>query len=244
VSLRTDGATRGDLAEATALVVTGGALLLMPVVAVLDRVDPGWLWVAIAGAGAGLLIAGLGVRWFLVDGPPLQSLPAEQVAGLGAEVPLPAAVRLIEARERTRAHGLRLVAVVAGLLLMLVDLGFLRWLVVGAFFASFAADQILLRPLRWILDDRGLRRDGRIGRRALAWSDVRAVWWRAYGDGAAAPFPSGERVIVEREGGDDLEFVFHRRGLGTEARAFVSALAPLVGDKLRVLQARKPTPQP
>ena len=72
--VRADGATRGDLAEATSLVVAGGVLVFMPLLAFLDRLGSFWVWVCAGGALGGAAIAGLGLRWFLVEGPPLVAM--------------------------------------------------------------------------------------------------------------------------------------------------------------------------
>ena len=239
--VRADGATRGDLTEATSLVVAGGVLLFLPVLAWVDRLGSTWVWLSVAGALGGAIIAGLGLRWFLVEGPRLVALGPDGEPRVYREEPieLPAGVRLVEMRSRLVAHGLRFSALAAGGLLVFVDLGPFKWLVLILFFVSFVADQLLLRPARWVLDDKGLTTRSLVGARAVSWEDVQSVYWRHYPDSDQPPFPSGERVIIER-GGDvpDLEFVFHKRGLGTQGETFVQALAPIVGERLRVLRPR------
>ncbi|MCO4769572.1 MAG: hypothetical protein KDA24_06030 [Deltaproteobacteria bacterium] len=239
--VRADGATRGDLTEATSLVVAGGVLLFLPVLAMLDRLGSTWVWLSACGALGGAIIAGLGVRWFLVEGPALVALgpDGEPRVHRAEPIALPAGVRLVEMRARLFAHGLRFTALAAGALLVFVDVGPLKWAVLLLFFVSFVADQLLLRPTRWVLDEAGLTSKSFLGRRSVAWTDVQSVFWRHYPDAAQPPFPSGERVIIEQEGDTpDLEFVFHKRGVGTAGVTFVQALAPLVGDRLRVLRPR------
>ncbi len=239
--VRADGATRGDLAEAASLVVAGGVLLALPVLSILDRLGSVWNWLCVAGALGGAIIAGLGLRWFVVDGPALVALNATEEPALRRPEPiaLPAGVRLVDARSRLRAHILRFVAIGSGGLLILFDLGPIKWAVLGLFFLSFVADQILLRPVRWILDEQGLSRSTWLGSTRLLWKNVSSLYWRHYPDAQQPPFPTGERVIIEQEGeGRDLEFVFHRRSTGTDGTLFVQALAPIVGTRLRVLRPR------
>lgn len=239
--VRADGATRGDLAEATSLLVAGGALVCLPLLAVLDRLGGTWVWLSAAGALGGAIIAALGLRWFLVEGPSLVAVGPEAEPSLtsGDPVELPAGVRLVEMRRRLLAHALRFAALAAGALVVFVDLGPLRWGVLGLFFLSFAADQILLSPARWVLDEQTLTQRSLLGTRTIRWDEVTAVYWRHYPGEVQPPFPSGERVIIERPGEDrDLEFVFHSRGRGTRGPRFVQALAPLVGERLRILRPR------
>ena len=146
----------------------------------------------------------------------------------------------MEAQTRLIAHAVRFLALALGALVAAVDLGPFRWVVIGLFFVSFVTDQLLLRPMRWIVDDTGLHRRGVFGTLDLPWSDVKGVWWRHYPDARKPPFPSGERVIFERrEGGRDLEFVLHERAVGTAGHLFVRAFAPRVGERLRLLCPRR-----
>ncbi len=101
---------------------------------------------------------------------------------------------------------------------------------------SFVADHILLRPQRYVLDERGLHPEGLLHGRAVAWDGVQAVHWRHYPGAARPPFPGGERLIVERRDADDREFVFHRRYGGTEAEVVVRAILPLLGERVRSLR--------
>jgi len=239
--VRADGATRGDLTEATSLVVAGGVLVFLPLLAVLDRLGSTWVWLCVGGALGGAIIAGLGLRWFLVEGPPLVSVSPDAEPRLERDTPieLPAGVRLVEMRSRLIAHGVRFAALAAGALLVVVDLGPIKWFVLVLFFVSFIADQFLLRPTRWVLDSKSLGRKSVFGERTVGWDTVKAVYWRHYLETAQPPFPSGERIIIERDGGEpDLEFVFHKRGTGTAGETFAQALAPLLGERLRVLRPR------
>jgi hypothetical protein len=236
--VRSDGATRGDKAEATALVVGGAVLLTLPFVVLLDRMAEGWFWVSLAAALGGAFILGLGVRWFATVGAPLVSAAAADhpLCALGP-VEIPINVRLVEARNRQRAHLLRFVALGSAVVLLVVDVGLLKWAVVGLFLISFVADHILLRPRRYVLDEAGLHGAGLLARK-VAWQGTASLWWRYYPDKARPPFPTSERLIVERDGGDDVEFVFHNRYGGTEASFVVRALVPVLGDKLKVLSPR------
>lgn len=235
---RPDGATRGDKAEATALVAGGAVLLVLPFLALLDRVADAWFWLCLVAAAGGAIILGLGLRWFATEGP---ALGAEAASGhpacSGGPVGLPVNVRLVEARNRLWAHGLRLLALGSALLLLVVDLGPARWAVVVLFLASFVADHVLLRPRRYVLDGEGLRGTAFLSRK-IAWQDVESAWWRHYPKGRRPPFPTSERLIVELRSGADLEFVFHRRYGGTDASFVVRAVQPLLGERLRVLSPR------
>ncbi len=236
--VRSDGATRGDRAEATALLVGGAVLLVLPFVAVLDRMGEVWFGVSLLAAGGGVFIGALGVRWFTTEGPALSTVGVDGHPGLAAQgaVALPATVRLVEATSRLRAHGLRFAALGSAVLLLVVELGDFKWAVVGLFGISFVADHVLLRPRRYRIDSDGLRAEA-IGTLKVTWADVGAVYWRWYPDDQRPPFPSGERIIVERgEAAVDLEFVFHRRYGGTDAALVVEALRPVLGDRLKVLQ--------
>ncbi len=237
-AVRADGATRGDKAEATALVVGGAVLLTLPFVVLLDRMAEGWFWVSVAAALGGVFILGLGVRWFATEGRPLASTPASEHPLCGPPpVEIPINVRLVEARNRQRAHLLRFVALGSAVVLLVVDVGPLKWAVVALFLISFVADHVLLRPRRYVLDDKGLHGAGLLARK-VAWEGTNAVWWRYYPEGSRPPFPTSQRLIVERSGGDDVEFVFHRKYGGTEASLVVRALLPVLADRLRVLSPR------
>lgn len=238
MSVRADGATRADLAEATALVVGGVALLLLPVLTLADRMAQGWFWLAAGCALVGLFVGALGIRWFLTEGPELTSLPAADDPDLQLEiaVELPINVRLVDARNRLRAHILRATALGGAALLMGLDLGVLGWVVIALFLASFAADHLLLRPHRYILDAQGLAADSLLGRERVVWSEVQALHWRHYPGDEKPPFPGGERLIVERESGDDREFVFNARYGGTDASLVVRAVLPLLHERVRSLR--------
>ena len=199
-SLRADGATRGDQAEATALVVAGAVLLVLPFVAVLDRMGEIWFWLSVLFALGGVFIGALGVRWFLTEGPALSANPAEShPACAGDPIEIPVNVRLVDARSRLYAHALRFSALGSAVVLLVVELG------------------------------------GLLKRRAIEWSAVSSLFWRHYPDDAQPTFPSGERIIVERNSGDDLEYVFNRKYGGTEAAVVVRALLPVLSDRIRIL---------
>ncbi len=238
--LRPDGATRADRAEAAALVVAAAVLLLLPGLAALDRLSPVWFGVTLAAAAGGVFIGVLGVRWFLVEGPPLvaQGADGHPVLATVRAIELPAAVRLVEARSRLRAHTVRFAALGSAVLLFVVEVGDLKWAVVALFALSFIADHTLLRPQRFVLNEQGLSPDGLLGRARCGWEDVEALYWRHYPGEERPPFPSGERVVVERTEGEDLEFVFHRKYGGTSAGELVRTVQPLLGDRVRLLLPR------
>ncbi|MCP4873261.1 MAG: hypothetical protein GY898_31595 [Proteobacteria bacterium] len=237
MTVRLDGATRADRAEATALLVAGAVLLMLPFVAVLDRMGELWFGVTLLAAGGGVFIGALGVRWFSVEGPPLAaSSPVGHRELPTMEIELPASLRLVEAASRLRAHGLRFAALGSAVLLLVVDVGDLKWVVVALFGVSFVADHILLRPRRFVIDADGLRPEGRGRGGGFRWEDVSAVYWRWYPADMRPPFPSGERIIVElEEQGLDLEFVFHRRYGGSDASMVIQAALPVIGDRIKVL---------
>jgi len=243
VSVRPDGATRGDLAEATALVIGGVILLPVPWFVYFDRLAAGWLYGSLLFAAVGLVSAAVGMRWFLVEGPALVAAAPGDVGLLRApgDVELPQSVRLVEARSRLLAHVLRFSAIGSGALLFAVSLGPLKWVVLTLFGASFVADQTLLSPFRWVVDKDGLSRRGLMGGTTVSWDEVGAAFWKHYPQGVKPPFPSGERLIIERPGGQDLELVFHRRQKGTDAAFFVRLIAPMIGDRLKVLLPRDPS---
>jgi hypothetical protein len=237
VSVRLDGATRADRAEATALLVAGAVLLVLPFVAVLDRMGDLWFGVSLLAAGGGVFIGALGVRWFTTDGPTLVASSAVGHRELPVStIDLPASLRLVDATSRLRAHGLRFAALGSAVLLLVVDVGDLKWGVIALFGISFVADHVLLRPRRFVIDQQGIRPEGFARRGGFAWEDVSAVYWRWYPAKTRPPFPSGERIIVERTGQSlDLEFVFHRRYGGTDASMVIAAALPIVGDRIKVL---------
>jgi hypothetical protein len=237
MSLRPDGATRGDLAEASALVVGGVAMLFLPLIVLMDRMAEGWFWATSVFSVGGAIVAMLGVRWFVTEGPALTAMPASSDDSLPqTPVELPVNVRLVDARNRLMAHWLRFAALASAAFLVAVDLGILAWAVVALFLISFVADHVLLRPQRYVLDGDGLHAEGLLGGKVLPWSEIQAVHWRHYPGKARPPFPGGERLIVEREDADDREFVFHRRYGGTEAELVVRAVLPLLGEKVRSLR--------
>jgi len=240
-SLRADGATRGDLTEATALVVGGGALLAMPLLALIDQLDTVWLLLSLAGGLAGAAITGLGVRWFRRQGPPLES-------GLAAADPsfiarplmdLPVSLLLVEASQRFRAHCVRFVALGSGALLVVFPLGALRWPVVALLVTSFIADQVLLRPKRYLLHEDRLTRSSWLMPHELRLDAVKAVYWRHYPPGHKPPFPSGERLIFELSEGRDLEFVFRGAAASDQAARIARALLPQLDSRLRILTPRR-----
>jgi len=240
VAPRADGATQGDLAEATAMVVGGAAMLFLPLLALLDRSHPGWLWVTGAASAGGLFVGALGLRWFLTEGPALASGPAERDATLQAEpeVQLPRRLRLVEAKARLVAHILRFVALAALALIVFVDLGRFNGVVLVLFGISFVADHILLRPRAVDVTADGFVRSGLLRRETVGWDDVQTVHWRHYPGTRRAPYPGGERVIVERESGPDLEFVFQKRYGGAQAVTLARASLPVLGERLRSLTPR------
>lgn len=237
---RADGATQADLAEATAMVVGGATMLFLPLLALMDRSHSSWLIVTGAASLFGAFVGGLGLRWFLTEGPALASGPAERDPALQAEpeVELPHTLKLVEARARFVAHILRFVALAALVLVVFVDLGRFNILALVAFGVSFVADHILLRPRAVEVRPEGLVRSGLFRREAVPWEDVQTVHWRHYPGKQQAPYPGGERVIVERESGHDLEFVFHRRYGGAAAVTLARAALPMLGERLRSLTPR------
>jgi len=242
VGVRLDGATRGDRAEAIALVVGGVALVAMPIVALFDRIDGAWLFLSSAAAVAGLLIGGLGARWFLVPGPTLAASPF-QLSKTQQAPELPVQVRLVDARYRLIAHVLRYLAFGGGFILLLLGSSFLPSslriaVLVSLFVTSVIADQLLLRPRRYILDQDGLQPRGIIAKHGVRWEEVQTLYWRSYPDDQQPPYPSGERIIIEREDDSDMEFVFHRKHKGTEAEFVVRATQELLTHRLRVLTPR------
>jgi hypothetical protein len=240
VTPRADGATRGDLAEATAMLMAGAALIFLPIFALLDRQATAWVWVTAFAGAAGVAIGALGIRWFLVEGPALAAFEGKKDAALtGGVVPLPARVRLVEAKARLTAHALRFAALAGGALLILFELGAFKWVAVALFAVSFIADHLLLRPRPWFLEDGQLRGGGLFFKVTVPWSEVQTVHWRHYPGKRRPPFPGGERIIVELEGGEDLEFVFHKRYGGTNASFVVRAMLPLLGDRVRSLRPRE-----
>ncbi len=219
-------ATPADRAEAFTLVVTGLAIVPIPAVIVLDRLSPGWMPIGAAGTLIGLLIAALGLRF--LRGRPVQ-LVAREPAPLQPPPELPLAVRLGDARNRVAAHALRASAMLAGLLLVFFDLGPARWLVLGLFVLSFLADPLLLRPTRYVLDERGLHTSSLFAR-GFRWDELTLVTWRRYPPGTDPPYPGGDRLIVERKDLPPLEFLFLPRHGGTMGDELVAWIRPLLGE--------------
>ena len=240
-NLRADGATRGDRIEATALVIAGVVLLFVPLLAVIDELTTPWQLLSGAIGMGGLGIGSIGLRWFRREGPGLESSLATADARFMATEPAatPLDLRLVEAGQRFIAHCLRFVALGSGALLMLVDLGPLRWLVVAMFGTSFLADQWLLRPRSYVLHDDGLRRRGLLSPVEVPWPSVRAVFWRHYPGSARPLFPSGERLILELNEGADLEFVFRGGAATADASKMARALVAQLDNRVRVLSPRR-----
>jgi hypothetical protein len=239
--LRLDGATRGDRTEATALIVGGGALACMPLLALIDRLDTPWLLVSLAGGLVGLGIAGLGIRWFRSEGPTLESGLASANAAFVATPPEepPIDLRLAAASQRLVAHSLRFVAIGSAAVLMVVNLGPVRWVVVAMLVTSFLADQVLLRPRTYVLHEDRLSRWGLFATLDLPLADIKTVYWRHYPVGLRPPFPSGERMIFELEEGAGVEFVFRGASASKDAARLARALLPKLENRLRILTPRR-----
>ena len=239
-TLRADGATRGDRNEAIALVVAGACLLSLPLVVVADRFSHVWFWFAALVAVGSTFVLGLGLRWFLLEGPVLAAASVSDVSGLRPKAADASSIRLrlVEARNRLRAHAVRFVALGAGLVFLVVDVGPLGWLVVVLFGASFVTDHVLLRPKRYSISGEGLGGLGALTLSELAWANVERVYWRRYPGKARPPFPGGERVVIEVREGPDVEFVFSKRYGGSEARELIEGLASELEDRLVILQPR------
>ena len=69
--------------------------------------------------------------------------------------------------------------------------------------------------------------------------------WRHYPGVEQPPFPTGERIIIERRDASALEFVFHRRYGGTEGSMLVRSAAPQMRDRIHILKplSKDVTPQ-
>ena len=242
---RADGATRGDRIEATALIVAGIVLLCIPVLALMDELEPHWLLLSLLSAVAGLAIGGLGLRWFREEGPSLESTLAVANATFMANDPRPTPLelRLIDAGKRSVAHCLRFVAFGSAGLLMFVDLGALRWLIVAMLGTSFLADQWMLRPRRYVIRDSGLQRRGLFSPIETPWSSVKTVFWRHYPGTERPPFPSGERLIFELDEGDGLEFVFRGDSASSDAAMVARSLVAHLENKVRILSPRRARPE-
>ncbi|MEE2828801.1 MAG: hypothetical protein VX498_06415 [Myxococcota bacterium] len=235
--IRSDGATRGDRNEAIAILVGGVVLLAFLPVVLVDRLAQGWLWFGVLLGVGGVVVLAFGLRWFLVEGPRLARIPAEESQGAAGSASLPREVKLVEGRNRLRAHVLRCTALGSGLVLLLgIDIGVFKWVVVALFLVSFVADHILLRPRKYRLDERGIAGVGLLTRGELRWDAVERLYWRHYPGVLRPPFPSGDRVIIEMIDGDDVEFVFSKRYGEPEARAAIVATAGVLGDRLTLLQ--------
>jgi len=239
-ALRDDGATRGDRNEATALVVAGACLLVLPGVVVADRLPAVWFWVAAVVATGATLVMGLGLRWFLLEGPTLGTLSSVDEAGIipASRSSFPVSLRLVEARNRMRAHILRFVALGSGLVLLVVDVGVFGWLVVGLFGVSFVADHILLRPKNYLVTEEDIGGVGWLTRTPISWESVKRVHWRRYPGKERPPFPGGERIVIEETDGQDVEFVFAPSYGGSRGDELVAAVLAVAEGKVRILQPR------
>jgi len=122
---------------------------------------------------------------------------------------------------------------------MLVDLGPLRWAVVAMFGTSFLADQWMLRPRPYVVHGEGLRRRGLLAPVEIPWSKVTAVFWSHYPGTERPPFPSGERIILEIDEGNDLEFVFRGASAAIDAARMARSLVSHLDTKVRVLRPRR-----
>jgi len=213
----------------------------MPLLALIDQLDTVWLLLSLAGGLAGAAITGLGVRWFRREGPPLESSLAVADPSFVARalLELPIHLQLVEANQRFRAHCVRFVALGSAALLVLFPLGELRWPVVALFVTSFIADQVLLRPKRYLLHEDRLIRSSWFVPHEFRLETVKVVYWRHYPPGQKPPFPSGERLIFEFEEGRDLEFVFRGAGAADQAARIARALLPQLDNRLRILTPRR-----
>lgn len=239
-ALRDDGATRGDRNEAAALVVAGACLLVLPGVVVADRLPSVWFWVAAVVATGATFVLGLGLRWFLLEGPTLGTLPSVDEAGLApaSASSFPITLRLVEARNRMRAHILRFIAIGSGLILLVVDIGVFGWLVVGLFGISFVADHILLRPKKYVVTEEQIGGAGWLTRTPIPWNSIKRVHWRRYPGKERPPFPGGERIVIEEADGEDVEFVFARNYGGSRGEQLIAAVLAVAETKIRILQPR------
>jgi hypothetical protein len=219
--------TPADRWEAWTLLLTGVALLPIPALILVDRLDRGWMPIGVLGMFAGLALMALAVRALLGDPPTLR----ERDPGPRPEPPsLPMAVRLGDARNRAIAHGLRAGAMMAGLLLVFLELGPLRWAVLALFVVSFLADPLLLRPRRFVLDEAGLHGGSALAR-GFRFDDVERVLWRRYPPGRAPPWPGGDRLIVVLRDGPPLEYLFLPRHGGVTGDDLALALRPALGER-------------
>ncbi len=235
---RLDGATRADRADAAALVAAGAFLLLLPISAFIDRSDGVWLWVALfAGALGGVLLA-LGLRWFLAEGPALEAKAVAADAS-GIEAQLPVDLRLVDARLRTRAHGLRGLAYGTALVAVVLDLGRIEWLGIALIFISFLADQVWLRARLVRFDSKGMHPQGLFANSGLEWDHVTTLYWRHYPTDDKPPFPTAERLILEGEPGMDREFSFPGNSDPSDGAHLMQALLPVLGERLRILRPRQ-----
>ena len=206
----------------------------------------GWLWFAALVACIGVFVLGLGLRWFLLEGPTLGLLSQAENAGIQAAPAssFPSSLRLVEAKNRLRSHLMRFVALGFGGVLLLVDAGPLGWLGVLLFFASFIADHVLLRPKNYELNDSGMTGQSLFTRSALAWEQVVCAHWRRYPGVERPPFPGGERIILEVSDGPDVEFVFVPKYGGATGAELAGLLLACLGPRLRVLQPRSQAREP
>ena len=239
-ALRADGATRGDRNEAIALVAAGVGLLAMPWIVVADRLATVWFWLAVVVMVGATVVLGLGLRWFLLEGPTLGTLLAVSDTGVvpRSRDTFPVTFRLVEAHNRMRAHVLRFAALGSGLFVVVVDVGPIGWVVVFLFGLSFVADQVLLRPKSYVVDSEGVAGGGLLGRAGFSWASVNQVHWRRYPGKERPPFPGGERIVIETREGEDVEFVFSSKYGGSSAGEVIAAMLSVVGERIRVLQPR------
>ncbi len=239
-ALRADGATRGDRNEAIALVVAGVGLLALPWVVVADRLATVWFWLAVVVMVGATVVLGLGLRWFLLEGPTLGTLLAVSDTGVVPRSPstFPATLRLVEAHNRMRAHLIRFAALGSGLAVLVVDVGPLGWVVVLLFGLSFVADHVLLRPKSYLVDSERVTGGGLTSGAGFSWASVTQVHWRRYPGKERPPFPGGERIVIETSEGEDVEFVFSSKYGGSSAGEVIAAMLPVVGERIRVLQPR------
>lgn len=206
----------------------------------------GWLWFGALVACLGVFVLGLGLRWFLLEGPTLGLLSHPTNAGIEAASAsrLPTSLRLVEAKNRLRSHIMRFVALGFGGVLLLVDAGPLGWLGVVLFFASFVADHVLLRPKDYELSEAGMAGQSLFTRGSIDWEQVVCAHWRRYPGAERPPFPGGERIILEISDGPDVEFVFVPKYGGAAGADLAGLLLTCLGSRLRVLQPRSKAREP
>ncbi|MBJ93591.1 MAG: hypothetical protein CMP23_03865 [Rickettsiales bacterium] len=237
---RADGATRSDWVEAAALVAGGMVLLAVPVLTMLDPSERAWQLFSLVLGLPGLAIVGYGLRWFLREGPELESVLATshtELMSLPAPK-LPIELALKEAGQRIVAHSLRMVAFGCAALLMLANPGPLRWLVIALCGTSFIADQWLLRSRSYRFSEEGLNRPAAVSSLTLPWDQIEMVFWRHYPGPEQPVFPSGERIIIASRQFRALEFVFRGPSAREEAAALCRVLVKRLDTKVRILRPR------